>query len=214
MFAPLKITFHLDGTGVYFDVAEPLHLDALLTFVAACHHVKNREAPDRGEEPQVIPIPLRKWRSHGTWGWCASALFPDGEQAESVQFWRKKFRLSRVQLADGNASLTNETRREWNMPMPLVLCKTMVAWAYGERRAVLLELREIRCLGKKRSMGKGIVQDVEVERITEDYSMVRDGLAQRWLPDPNGTRLCRPIPPYWNNCGRLRMCEVGDPYAL
>ena len=213
-FCPLKVTFHLDGTGVLFDPAEPLHLDALLVFVAAMHHGSNGEL-SREQRPDDIPIPLAKWRAGGVWGWCASALFPDGQTAESLQFWRKKFRQNRVELTAGSPNLTNATWREYNMPMPLVLCHTMVAWCVGDRQNVRRELRRhIRHLGKKAAMGKGAVNEITVDRVDEDFSLVRDGRAQRWLPSADGTRLCRARPPDWDNVERAVMCEVGDAYGI
>lgn len=213
-FCPLKVTFHLDGAGVLFDPAEPIHLDALLVFAAAAHH-KGAGELSRDQRPDDISIPLAKWRVGDTWGWCASALFPDGQTAESLQFWRKKFRQNRVELTNGSPNLTNGTWREYNMPMPLVLCHTMVAWCVGDRRNVRHELvRHIRHLGKKAAMGKGVVNDVTVERVEEDWSLVRDGKAQRWLPLPDGVRLCRARPPYWNQVDRVHMCEVGEPYDI
>ena len=37
-----------------------------------------------------------------------------------------------------------------------------------------------------------------------------DGRAMRHLPMPNGSRMVRPIPPYWNRHGRVRCCQVGE----
>lgn len=211
---PLRVRFILDGSGVMYDLAEPTHLDALLAFCCAAHHVHG-EAPGRNDTPADIPLPLQRWHIGGTWGWCASALFPVGPTAESVQHWRKRFRQSRVQMTSGSPNLTMATWRDWNMPMPLLLCHEMEAFCVGDRRVIRHELvRGIRHLGKKRSMGKGVVNDVIVEHVEEDFSMLRDGCAMRWLPDPDGSRLCRPRPPYWNNVGRVPMCEVGDAYAL
>lgn len=212
-FAPVKITFVLDGTGVLFDPANPLHLDALLTFAAAAHHGSDGELT-RTQRPRDIPLPVAKWRAGTEWGWRASALFPDGKTAESLQFWRKKFRQNRIELTAGSPNLTNATWREYNMPMPLILCHSMVAWAFGDRRNIRHELiRSVRHLGRKTSMGKGTVNDVLVEPCDEDWSILREGRAQRWLPLPNAPRLCRARPPYWNNVDRIAQCEVGDLYA-
>lgn len=214
MFHPLKVTFYLDGTGVIYDPNEPIHLDSLLNFAAVAHH-KCGEAPMRNEKPPSIPLPLQRWRVDDTWGWSASALFPDGRTVESLQFWRKKFRTSRIALATGSPNLTMATYREYNQPMPLLLCHTMEAWCVGDRRKIRHELvRSIRHLGRKASMGKGAVNDVTVEHVEEDWSLVRDGIAQRWLPMKDGVRLVRPRPPYWNNVDRVLSCEVGEAYDL
>lgn len=197
-----------------WDPGEPTHLDSLLAFACAAHHCSG-EAPGRNDPPMDIPLPLQRWHLGGTWGWCASALFPVGQTAETVQFWRSRFRQNRVELTAGSPNLTNATYRDWNCPMPLLLCHEMEAFCVGERREVRHELlRSIRHLGKKAAMGKGVVNDVIVERVEEDFSLVREGRAMRWLPDAEGTRLVRPRPPYWNNVDRVAACEVGDAYSL
>lgn len=209
-YKPIRITFHLDGTGVYYDPTEPIHLDALLAFGIAPFHCKG-EAPTRNEEPCDIPLPLEKWHIGDSWGWCASALFPDGETAESLQFWRKKFRQSRIELTKGSPSLTNGIYREHNSPLPLLLCRQMIAFAVGDRRQVYQILkRHVKYLGKKRAYGKGAVLDITAETIAEDYTLTRNGQAMRFLPSLTGTRMVRPRPPYWNNCGKIACCEVGE----
>lgn len=212
MFRPLKITFHLDGTGIYYDPTEPLMLDGILA-AALCRWHVHGEPPARDEEPFDVPLPLRKWEIGGTWGWHASALFPDGATAESLQYWRKRFRQNRVELTEGSPNLTNGTYRDWNMPLPLLLAPRMVAYAVGERRKIKRELqRSIKHLGKKRAHGRGAIVGVDVEEAPEDWSLCKDGVATRWVPSPGGTRLVRPRPPYWNRIGAIPMCEVGDEY--
>lgn len=210
----LKVTFVLDGTGVYFNPSEPIHLDSLLVRAAAPHHAPGH-VPTRDEAPDDIPIPLAKWYIAGHWGWRASALFPEGDTMQAMQHWRKKFRTARVHLINGSPNLTNATWREYNEGMDLVLCHRMVAWCVGERRKVLRELRRsVKHLGRKAAMGKGRVNEVIVERVPEDLSLLRDGHAQRWLPADGSPRMCRPRPPYWNNVGRISTCEVGQPYTI
>lgn len=210
MFNPLKITFKLDGTGVYYDPSEPIHLDSLLAWCLAPFHVKGL-APQRDETPFDIPLPLKKWDIDGMWGWHASALFPEGaaDTSESLQYWRKRFRQSRIDLTKGSPSLRMGVYREYNTPLPLLLCHSMVGYAVGNRRSVRKELRRhVKYLGKKRAYGKGRVLDITVEVVSDDLSLCKDNLTMRWLPDYNGCRLVRPRPPYWNNIGRIPCAEV------
>lgn len=55
---------------------------------------------------------------------------------------------------------------------------------------------------------------VRVEWCDKDWSLVRDGKAQRWLPDPSGSRVARTRPPYWNRIGAVPCCEIGAAYTL
>ncbi len=210
----LKITFHLDGTGVYYDPYEPIHLDALLAWaLMPFHRQKGSQAPTRGEEPIDVPLPLDKWRIGGTWGWKASALFPEGATAESLQYWRKRFRQSRIEITSGSPNLQNGTYREYNTPLPLLLCHRMVAYAVGDRGRVEQVLRKhVKYLGKKNAYGKGKILSVDTEIGEYDWSMYKEGAPTRFLPAPEGSRLVRPRPPYWNSYGRVLCGEVENPH--
>lgn len=100
------------------------------------------------------------------------------------------------------------------MPVPLLLTSRMVAYAVGDIHRVRHELtRSVKYLGKKRAHGRGAVVGVDVSESPEDWSLARDGVAMRWLPSPEGTRLVRPRPPYWNLVGRIACCEISSPVA-
>lgn len=209
-FQPLRITFRLDGSGVYYDACEPPMLDGILAAASARHHVSG-EPPARDEEPFDIPLPLAKWHAGEVWGWRASALFPDGEQHETLVYWRKRLRQQRLELTNGSPNLTNGVYRDWNMPLPLLLCRSLTAYAVGDARNVRRELTRVRWVGKKRSHGHGRVVGIDVVRCAEDYATERDGLLTRWMPAAGGTRQVRPRPPYWNNCGTVPCAEIGTP---
>jgi hypothetical protein len=205
-----KVIFHLDGSGVCYDPSEPLHLDALLAWCLAPMQCKNKEL-GRDDVPEFVALPLINSRINGVKVWHASALFPDGQQGEDLQFWRKRFRQGRADLSTGAPVLTNGTYRDWNAPLSLLLCSRMVAFASGNRGECKKVLKkQLRYLGKKRAYGHGRIVSIEVEETPEDWSLVRDGQAMRWLPDHNGTRLVRSMPPYWNRIDRIRCREVGD----
>lgn len=209
MFKPMRVIFTLDGSGVYYDPAEPPTLDGLLSVACARHHVHG-EAPARDETPDDIPLPLQRWNVAGEWGWCASALFPQGATGETLTHWRKRFRQDRIQITEGSPNLTNGIYRDWNMPLPLLLTRALVAYAVGDRRMVRRELiRSIRWIGKKRAHGHGRVVGIEVETIEKDYSIANDGYYTRYMPDVRGVRLVRPRPPYWSNVGRVICAEIG-----
>lgn len=205
----LKIIFHLDGAGLYYDPAEPIHLDALVAWTLAPIHCKNKHIT-RDDLPEEFPMPLAQTSIHGVRVWRASALFPEGATAETITHWRKRFRVGRIELTRGSPNLTNGVYRDWNMPFPLLLTHCMVGYAVGDRRDLLKLLRRVTALGKKRAHGHGRITGVEIERVDDDWSLTRDGRAMRWLPDPDGVRLVRPRPPYWSPNGRVACCEVGE----
>lgn len=208
----LKITFRLDGAGLYYDPDEPIHLDALVAWALAPIHCKTSDIT-RADVPEEFPMPLAQTSFNAERVWRASALFPEGVTAETLTYWRKRFRVDRIELTRGSPNLSNGVYRDWNMPLPLLLTHTMVAYAVGDRRDLLKLLRRVPALGKKRAHGHGRVTGVEIERIEADYSMAMDGRAMRWLPDARGVRLVRPRPPYWHPHGRVNCLEIGDAVA-
>jgi len=72
--------------------------------------------------------------------------------------------------------------------------------------------RNVRYIGRKKHRGRGRVLGISVTVAKHDYSVLRDGIAMRWLPDANGLREVRLRPPYWNITDRVNCCEVGSEY--
>lgn len=204
-----KITFQLDGRGLYFNPAEPLHLDALLAWCLAPMQCAKKQI-SRDDIPEDVRLPLLRSKVNGAEVWHASALFPEGPQFEGLQYWRKRFRQNRIELTAGSPNLTNGIYRDWNHPMPLMLCTQMSAYAAGNRGECKKVLKkQLKYLGKKRAHGLGKIVDITAEETAEDLSFVFGGIVMRWLPHPDGTRLVRPAPPYWNPHGRVMCLEVG-----
>lgn len=212
---PLRVVFHLDGSGIYYDPNEPTHLDGILAWCLAPYYTDG-EPPARNEEPVEIPLPLRKWRIDGQWGWHASALFPEGVAGEGLQLFRKRFREDKIDMVRrGTANRASGPFRDTQLPIPLLLCERMVGYACGDRSSVQRILRRsVRYLGKYATMGKGRVIGIDVEWADEDWSLVRDGKSQRYLTHPQGRRVARIRPPYWNTFEATRCCDVGEPYDL
>jgi hypothetical protein len=204
-----QVTFHLDGTGLYYDPFEPIHLDALLAWCLAPVHRRVQSPLQRDEEPEEVPLPLLREHRGNVWFWRASALFPEGPQADGLTYWRKRFRQHAVEWTRGSPNLQNGVYREYNMPLPQLLCHRLVGWGDGAAHDARRLLRQIRHLGRKRAYGRGQIVGLEVSEAREESAVVQAGVALRWLPDEQGVRLVRPRPPYWNNVGRVHCCEVG-----
>ena len=206
-----KITFELDGCGVYYDQYEPLHLDALLAYSLAPMQCKNSNL-QRDDIPFDVQIPLLRSKVNGHRVWHGSALFVDAKVVDTLRFWRKKFRQSRVSLAKGSPNLTSGRYREYNTPVPLLLVKKLYAYASGNRKEVVKVLRRnVRSLGKKRAYGYGKVVNITAEKVEKDYALSAEGVAMRWLPDKRGQKIVRASPPYWHPLDRVKCLDVGDP---
>ena len=207
-----KIIFNMDGAGVIYDPFEPIHFDDVLTWALAPRQGVKVGDLRRDDVPAPVALPLLQKSVNGHRVWCASAIVPVGETGEDLQYWRKRMRSGQLDMTSGSPNTQNGTYRDWNTPMPIVLCTQMVAYASGSRKRVKKALKdELRYLGKKRAYGLGGIVSIEYEDMgEEDYSLLRDGKAMRWLPSLSGARMVRAKPPYWNRVDRVRCCEVGE----
>lgn len=219
----LKITFHLDGTGVYYDPAEPPMLDAIIDY--ALNNMRRSGVPPmRGEKPTEIKLPIKRWRIYGAEGWCASALLPEGDSFDTMFYWRKKTEIDRAFLSGENRHQRVGSTKEYNMPVPQLAVAKLVGYMVTTQKPSAIRsllTRNISFVGKKGSIGQGMVRRdengkpmIDVEVVDYDWSLVRDGVAMRYLPVADGARICRVRPPYWNPYEAIPVCEVGDEYAI
>jgi CRISPR type IV-associated protein Csf3 len=208
-----KVIFELDGRGVFYDPFEPPHLDDLLHSILIMLNGMTRDL-QRDEPPDEVGLPLMQTMVNGHKIWNASALFPEGKSFETLEYFRKKYPLDRLDLTTGSVNLQSGKDREYNQPLPLLCVPRLVAYASGNRKKVKRLLKKhIVAIGKHRAKGKGRIVNVECIETPENWSLVKDGKAQRYLPHEDGLRLCRIRPPYWNSVGRVSCCEIGQDYT-
>lgn len=212
---PLRITFEIDPAGLIYDPLNPPMLDSLIDWCLSPMVRKNKIAPTRSEKPEEIRLPLGTWHVGEHWGWCTSAILPEGDAQETIRHYRKKFRANRISLTAGMPNLQSGTTREYNLPMVHQLPNKLVAYAIGDRKRIKdLFKRNLRYLGQKRHRGVGRIDRYDIEIIDDDYSLTQNGLAMRWLPVGDGIREVRLRPPYWNNFDRVACCDIGDVYNI
>lgn len=213
---PLKITFEIDSAGLIYDPFCPPMLDGIIDWcLSPLIRNKGETAPGRGDQINEIRLPLGIWHIGQYWGWCASALIPsDGESPqESIQYFRKKFRANRISLTNGMPNLQSGATREYNLPFTVQLVDRLIAYCMGDRHTIdSLLRRNVRYLGQKKHRGRGRIEKISIEVVDDDYSILYNGIAMRWLPTRGGLREVRLRPPYWNNNDRVLCCEVGDEY--
>lgn len=217
---PLRIVLHLDvGAGTYYDPYNPTHLDTLIDWAI---RPMNRRQPAkkirRSDRPEEIRLPLGEITIGGYKLWRSSALFMAKDEAENIaddtRFYRKRFNSSAISNTSGNVNLRSGPFRDYNMPITILHISRLIAYAFGNRQALQRILRMVPGVGKKRHRGLGKIEDVQVERIRLDYSIMKNGRAMRWLPDRRGTRFVRLKPPYWNQVNVVQCCEVGANIAF
>lgn len=266
-FDNLKITFHLDGDGILYDMFNPIHFDSIVDWAirpmnSRAKHVRSRwdkfsgkekdvygslgnfmstynlgidadddckiPVPERTDTPYEIYLPIMSRVIKGEKVYMASALFPEGGVIETIQYFRTKYPQEYIIDCIGTANLQSGLTRDHNNPYTVTVCNKMVCYVVGKKKVIrkLLYRSHDKCgnilpekklkveaLDKKRSVGLGGVADIEVEKVDYDWSMIKDGKAQRYLPDPDGMRICRLRPPYWNIYNAVACCDVGDDYV-
>ena len=252
-FDNLKVTFTLEGDGIIYDKFNPIHLDDIIDWALSPMNRTVRKLIESGENPEEygvtnghawndkVPVPSRTGKPFefnlpimssdikGERVYHASALFPQGGEIETVQYFRTKFPQEFITDCIGSANLQSGLTRDHNRPYTVTLCREMVGYAVGNykrMRSVFYRTHnhtgeilpdkklKILALGKKRNRGLGGLVDITVEKVDYDWSLIKDGKAQRYLPDSNGMRDCRVRPPYWNRHGAVACCDVEDEYSL
>jgi len=208
-----KISFYLDRTGIFLDPFEPVHLDALVQYCVAIE--ENLPEIERGDVPDFVELPLKKSHIKGSTIWNASVLFPFSQGIETLRFWRKKFRVDRIEMTSGSPNLTMGVYREYNIPVPLTIMDGLFSYGCGDIEKILALLKKnVKFLGKKRAYGYGRIIDIRAEELEEDYSFLKDGFSMRFLPEADGSRVMRTLPPYWNSHNAVNCCELGEHYII
>ena len=249
-FDNLKVTFTLEGDGIIYDKFNPIHLDDVVDWILSPMNRTVRNLVESGENPEEygvtngddkVPVPgrtgkpfefnlpIRSSNIKGERIYHASALFPQGGNKETIQYFRTKFPQEFITDCTGSVNLQSGLTRDHNRPYTVTLCQEMVGYAVGNFKRLrqvfyrthdqdgeLLPEKSLKilALGKKRNRGLGGLVDITVEKVDYDWSLTKDGKAQRYLPDSNGMRKCRVRPPYWNTHGVVECCDVGDEYSL
>lgn len=224
----LKITFYFDGDGVLYDKHNPIHFDALIDWLLSPMK-RTHQPPSRTGQPQEINLPIASILIDGQKVYRASALSPVGGEVETIQYFRTRFPQEFITNCVGSVNLQSGLTRDHNRPYCITLCDKMVCYAVGKRKRIKnllyrdydsegnsLPFKKIKllALGGKRNRGLGGISDIEVERFDYDWSLIKNGRAQRYLPEKDGLRKCRLRPPYWNLYDMVNCCDVGDKYKM
>jgi hypothetical protein len=208
---PLKITFEMDSKGVIAWPNDLYMLDGLMSWALLPMQPDVKKALERDDNPGDVSLPLGKWEINNHWGWHASALFFKGETLETTQYFRKRNRYNRSHLTQGVINGKFGRYREYNAPLPVILCRRMIAYALGSKKRVKSVLRLIKYIGAKRSYGYGRIKNISIDIIEEDNSIFDcEGRPMRYLPDQEGQRMGRIRPPYHNKNNWVKSCFVEE----
>jgi hypothetical protein len=119
------------------------------------------------------------------WGFCASAADDSTWLGRGVLEVRKKPDVTAMRRYTSATSINlgSGALKAYDLKIPTVLALEIEWHAHGDPDAVRHLLTEhVQALGKKRSIGAGVVREWVVEEIAADRSTVVDGQARRRLP--------------------------------
>ena len=207
---PLVVTAHLQG-----PVTGAPMLDALLEFVAA-----QRLGLVAGFGPlQRVETPLAR-EPAGRFALCSSPVV--SWEAREGRYTHRRFPIHEAQML-GNAKLRRVNIsagacRSYRIPGDVAWADgdAIRWWCVGDRTGIEGHLADVRYLGKRRAVGRGIVERWAVESCVpwgDGYPVVRDGAPMRPLPldwpglvaPPTAYRTL--APPYWDHSAEV-LCAV------
>lgn len=211
---PLKITADLAS-----EVVNPPMLDALLEWCMSLHVGRDLRLRHADEEradykPGRLPTPLAT-RDVPGFAWpvpcCSSPIYcPAGE---GVDYITRRADMDPTLLREDARSIHYTTMGEfksYRLPLATQLVDRVVWFAVGDAGDVRRLLKQVRYIGKKRSIGYGAVAAWTVEDVEADWSWIAESPAGPVLmrPLPTGTRVPDGLlgarqwyqgmtPPYW-----------------
>ncbi|MFZ3132841.1 MAG: hypothetical protein WA125_17485 [Desulfosporosinus sp.] len=208
---PLKITAKLfDGRIATTDGYLPFDSILAAAWIKKYHPEKYYNSDPSIDAEIIKPeLPLKKLD-----GDIYATSFAQFRKAgEETAYWHKRFD---AQLAEdyvdfagrrGRINTTSATYKAYRMPLNIILTPEIVWYVVGGKEEIESLLDEIPSLGKKTSQGFGQVTEWVVEKVKQDWSIWKNGILMRNIPDQDGDSEWGVRPPYWYqlNVVRCRM---------
>lgn len=104
----------------------------------------------------------------------------------------------------GNVITTNGAYKNGFYNIERLGVDKILYYARGDGEEISSLLKNLRHIGKKSSLGWGEIEKIEIEKIDEDYSLVKDGLIMRNIPKENSLGV--------EDTGRVSLFRLQHPY--
>jgi len=198
-----------------------IHLDSFLSYAAGVESIGHdglRNLEDGGE-PRYFKdeMPLEKIEHNGDWVWAATAAMvaePEEYRDESGTWnttkWRKRFDVDLDhQIKRTNINTSSGEFKSYNADLPYNAADKLLFYFRGdaERTKEMVEAH-VSGIGKKRSQGFGMINEVHVAEADESVESVlhHKGKVLRSIPSDWLTRVEPGVlhqqrttkPPYWH----------------
>lgn len=166
------------------------------------------------KEEEFIPIPISKHRiNDGKFYWGVSNPICSRTNSTHVEYANKHFESGKACLIASehrkNILTSSGPYKSRHAPLTVYRIDEIVWFCHGDRREIKKLLKNIRALGKKRSIGFGNVNDWIIEEIEKDNSIIAgsDRVLMKTVPREEAIRLKATAfqisyggfrPPYWH----------------
>lgn len=104
--------------------------------------------------------------------------------------------------------------KQHKVDFELIYTDKIIYYVNGEYEYIEKLLQNLNFIGKKSSIGWGKIFSIEMEELKEDYSLFKDNIPSRHLPDIETYRnknMCKVqlslTPPYWRKCKDIALVD-------
>ncbi|MCT7487088.1 hypothetical protein N5T98_10855 [Aliarcobacter cryaerophilus] len=102
--------------------------------------------------------------------------------------------------------------KQHKVEFELIYTDKITYYVNGDYKYIEKLLQNLNFIGKKTSIGWGKISSIEMEELKEDYSLLKNEIPSRHLPDipkyrkTNMYRVNMPLtPPYWRSCNDIAL---------
>lgn len=205
MYKNMMVTMHMAAPVV---VSGFLYLDGILAAAVMKEKLGETYFDMKPDESKLIEVDLPLEKRFGVW--CTSIGY--GDNREFVGSWTKRWDNKNDDIVNfGNkgkvrVDIACGYFKNYHMPLVIKSYKTITFYARGDVKEVeRLLMTYITHIGKKASQGYGEILNFTVEKIAEDYSLVKNGKPTRPIPIDADIKFEDDVqlfkhallPPYW-----------------
>jgi len=213
-YSTLQITFNIKPP-IYLT-SPWIHFDGLLSYLCtrdALDDLFYCMPTETTIDTSMIDLPLNKTKdvNHSSVGIFDKAfLYKD---TIYKRFTDKEMRIFNPDKIKGRLHTNRGYFKDFMINLPLILSNQVIFYCEGDKTELKRLLNNLTQIGKKISIGGGMIQSFKIEETDQDYSFFKDGKVMRPIPSsmkvpvvPGAIFSRLPYkPPYWDK-ENVTMC--------
>lgn len=226
--------YYFEPLKIRFNIATPIMLSyPFIFFDGLIAHIKAKDVLGEYFDllPQRIPInfvdnldlPIKRTNINSDYLYHASiSIFED--PTPSINIIHRQFSGDLVNqytqsIKKRNIDLSRGKFKLYQMRMPVNNSKYVDFYCNGDKKELERLCRYVEYIGKKRSIGYGSVLSFEIEKLKEDYSIIKDNKIMRPVPlifcpmfnikNQDNIAMMNYKPPYWDKSSS-KLCVIPE----